>query len=179
LFIHPGWAHHLTMRNDDSSPDPGDLAKLGKLILEIRIALLTTVDRDGRFHTRPVQTMEVEAGRTLWFFTDWSSPKVDELNHDVRVSLGYADPAKNVYVAVAGSGRLMRDSRKAKELWCIEQRAYYPEGPEDERLALLRVVIDRAEYWIAPGGVSYIVAAVTAAVTGTPAGIIGENRKIE
>jgi general stress protein 26 len=162
-----------------SHSDPGDLAKLGEFILAIRVALLTTVDRDGQFHTRPVQTLEVEAGRTLWFFTDWSSPKVDELHHDARVSLGYADIAKNVYVAVTGSGRLMRDRQKAKNLWSIEQRAYYPQGPEDERLALLRVDIERAEYWVAPGRISYVVAAAAAAVTGTPAGIIGENRKIE
>jgi general stress protein 26 len=162
-----------------SHSDPGDLAKLGELIREIRVALLTTTDRDGGFHTRPVQTLQVEADGTLWFFTDWSSPKVDELHHDVRVSLGYADSAKNLYVAMIGSGRLIRDIQKAKELWSIEQRAYYPEGPEDERLALLRVVIERAEYWIAPGRISYLIAAVTAAVTGTPAGVVGENRKIE
>jgi general stress protein 26 len=159
--------------------EPGDLAKLGELILDIRVALLTTVDRDGRFHTRPVQTMALEQHRTLWFFTDWSSPKVDEMHHDVRVSLGYADPGKNAYVAVTGSSLLMRDDKKATELWSIEQRAYYPEGPQDERLALLRVDIERAEYWIAPGRLSYIVAAVTAAVTGVPAGIVGENHKIE
>jgi general stress protein 26 len=160
-------------------PDPGDLAKLGKLIRDIRVALLTTVDRDGRFHTRPVQTLQVEDDHTLWFFTDWSSPKVDELHHDVRVSLGYADSAKHVYAAVTGSGSLFRDVQKAKQLWSIEQRAYYPDGPEDERLALLRVVIERAEYWIAPGRTSYLIAAATAAVTGTPAGVLGENRKIE
>jgi general stress protein 26 len=159
--------------------NPDDFARLRELILDIRVALLTTVDRDGRFHTRPVQTLEVEDDRTLWFFTDWSSPKVDELHHDMRVSLGYADPANNVYVAVTGSGRLMRDREKAKELWSIEQRAYYPQGPEDERLALLRVDIERGEYWIAPGRISYIVAAVTAVVTGAPAAIVGENRKIE
>ena len=162
-----------------SQSDPGDLAVLSQFILDIRVGLLTTVDRDGHFHTRPVQTLEVEADRTLWFFTDWSSPKVDELHHDVRVSLGYADTARNVYVAVTGSGRLIRDGHKAKKLWSIEQRAYYPRGPEDQRLALLRVDIERAEYWIAPGRISYVVAAVAAAVTGTPAGIIGENRKIE
>lgn len=167
------------MSGETSHSKPGDLDKLGEFILDIRVALLTTVDRDGHFHTRPVQTLEVEGDRTLWFFTDWSSPKVDELKHDMRVSLGYADTAKNVYVAVTGSGRLMRDGQKAKKLWSTEQRAYYPQGPEDGRLALLRVDIDRAEYWIAPGRISYIVAAVTAAVTGTPAGIIGENRKIE
>jgi general stress protein 26 len=174
-----GRVHYLIMLETTSHPKPGDLAKLGELIRDIRVALLTTVDRDGNFHTRPVQTLEVEADRTLWFFTDWSSPKVNELHHDARVSLGYADPAKKTYVAVSGSGRLIRDVQKAKEIWSIEQRAYYPEGPEDERLALLRVAIERAEYWIAPGPVSYLIAAVTAAVTGTPAGIVGENRKVE
>jgi general stress protein 26 len=100
-----------------SHSDPGDFARLGELIRDIRVALLTTIDRDGRFHTRPVQTLQVEADRTLWFFTDWSAPKVDELHHDARVSLGYADPEKNVYVAVSGSGSLLRDAQKAKQLW--------------------------------------------------------------
>jgi general stress protein 26 len=159
-------------------PEPGDFAKVAELISEIRIALLTTVDPTGHFHTRPVQTLQVAADRSLWFFTDWNSPKVDELHHDVRVSVGYADPTKNRYVAVSGSGKLFRDIQRAKQLWSIEQRAYYPQGPEDERLALLRVVIERAEYWIAPGRSSYLVAAVTAAVTGAPAGVIGENRKL-
>jgi general stress protein 26 len=174
-----GRAQYPAMLENIPHPDPGDLAKLGELIRDIRVALLTTVDRDGSFHTRPVQTLQVEADRTLWFFTDWSSPKVDELQHDVRVSLGYADSAKKVYVAVTGSASLLRDIDKAKQLWSIEQRAYYPEGPEDSRLALLRVVIERAEYWIAPKRTSYLVAAVTAAVTGTPAGVVGENRKID
>src|ERR1700722_10146265 len=118
-----GRGQYLVMFEKSAHSEPGDLAKLGELIREIRVALLTTVDRDGHFHTRPVQTLQVEANRTLWFFTDWSSPKVDELNHNVRVSLGYADPAKKVYVAVTGASRLMRDREKAKELWSVEQRA--------------------------------------------------------
>jgi general stress protein 26 len=159
--------------------EPGDRRKVGELIRAIRVALLTTVDRDGRFHARPVQTLQVDADETLWFFTDWTSPKVDELHRDVRVSLGYADPAKNIYVAVSGVGTLLRDPQKASELWSVEQRAYYPQGPEDERLALLRVRIDQAEYWIAPGRVSYLVAAARASLTGVPAGVVGENRKVE
>ena len=142
------------------------------------MALLTTADRDGGLHTRPVQTLHADSDGTLWFFTDWRSPKADELQHDVRVSLGYADPARNTYVAISGSGSLLRDVRKAKQLWNIEQRAYYPEGPDDARLAVLRVTLERAEYWIAPGLTSYLIAAAKAAVTGTPAGIVGEHRKI-
>jgi general stress protein 26 len=156
---------------------PGELTKLLQMIREIRIALLTTVSRDGQFHTRPIQTLKAEADATLWFFTDWTSPKVAELERDARVSLGYADPAKNTYIALSGESRLIRDPQKAMELWSIEQRAYYPNGPDDERLALLRVAVLHAEYWIAPGRTSYLIAAVRAGVTGVPAEIIGENHK--
>jgi general stress protein 26 len=157
----------------------GDWAKLGKLIRDIRVALLTTVELDGQFHTRPVQTLEHEGRDTLWFFTDWSSPKVNEMHRDVRVALGYADPRQHAYVAVSGSATLLRDPQKAKELWGVEQRAYYPDGPQDRRLALLRVSIERAEYWLAPGPVSYLLAAAKAAVTGIPPAVIGENQKLE
>jgi general stress protein 26 len=156
----------------------GELSKLIELVRDIRVALLTTMDREGGFHTRPVQTLQAEVDGTLWFFTDGSSPKADELRHNLRVSLGYADPAKNVYVAISGCGSLLRDVQRAKQLWSIEQRAYYPEGPDDGHLALLRVTMDRAEYWIAPGRTSYLLAAAKAAVTGTPTGVLGENRKI-
>jgi general stress protein 26 len=157
----------------------GDLAELIRIIRDIRIALLTTVGSEGQFHTRPVQTLQVEADATLWFFTDWTSPKVAELDHDVRVGLGYSDIANNVYVALSGEAHLFRDPQKAKELWSIEQRAYYPKGPDDERLALLRVAILHAEYWIAPGRTSYLIAAVKAGVTGVPTEVIGENHKVE
>jgi len=157
----------------------GDLAELIRIIRDTRIALLTTVGSEGQFHTRPVQTLKAESDATLWFFTDWASPKVIELHDDVRVSLGYANLAKKTYVALSGEGRLLRDPQKAKELWNIEQRAYYPEGPDDERLAVLRVAVLRAEYWIAPGRASYLVAAVRAGVTGVPAEIVGENHKVK
>ena len=164
---------------DPDGPSADDLAKASALIQHIRIALLTSVDPQGQLHSRPVQTLQVEAARTLWFFTDWNSPKVGELAQDARVSLGYADLESHTFVVVSGTGRLLRDPQKARELWSVEQRAYYPEGPEDARLALLRVEIDRVEYWVAPGRLSYLVAAANAALTGEPAKVIGENRRVE
>jgi general stress protein 26 len=146
------------------------------LIREIPIALLTTFDSDAGFHTRPVQTLAVENDGTLWFFTDVHSGKADELRADMRVGLGYADTAGNRYVAVNGLGTVRRDPEKARELWQFEQHAYYPEGPADERLGVLRVQIERAEYWIAPGRSSYLFEALKATVTGLPAGIIGKNQ---
>ena len=167
------------MTPEGAVPDTQDaLPKILSLVRQISVALLTTFDRDGTLHTRPVQTLGVEDDGTLWFFTDLHSEKVGELLADMRVSLGYADTKANHYVAVSGLGTVRRDPHKARQLWAAEQRAYYPEGPDDERLGLLRVEIERAEYWIAPGRKSYLYAALKAAATGTPAGVLGENDEI-
>jgi general stress protein 26 len=149
--------------------DKAGLARLKELIEGIRVGLLTTVDLDGTLHTRPIETLRCDDDGTLWFFTDHQSPKANELSHDLRVSLGYADPAKNVYVAVAGHARILRDKALAADLWSFAQRAWYPKGLDDEHLSVLRVTPGRAEYWETPGKASYLLAAAAAAVTGQPA----------
>ena len=57
-----------------------DTAKLGELIKDIRVAMLTTVDNEGRLHSRPMATQQTEFDGTLWFFTDSDSVKVHELS---------------------------------------------------------------------------------------------------
>ena len=156
-----------------------EFARFADLIRQIQIGLLTSVDADGLLHTRPIETLQVDVpNQALWFFTDRRSAKADELKWDMRVSLGYAEPSKRIYVAVSGVATLLHDSQRARQLWKPEQLAFYPEGPEDERLAILKVQVQRAEYWIAPGHPAYLYAAATAAATGTPVGVLGENQKM-
>jgi len=158
-------------------PMDGEFGNIAKMIRDIQIALLTTVDREGHFHARPVQTLGIEQDRSLWFFTDIRSEKAFELARDVRLGLGYADPESRTYVAIAGTGRMLRDANKARELWTVEQRAYYPDGPEDQHLVLLRVRIERAEYWVSGGRTAHLLAAVRARMTGVPAAIVGRNSR--
>ena len=153
------------------------LAKLKELVERIRVGLLTTVDLDGILHTRPIETLRCDADGTLWFFTDHQSPKANEVSHDMRVSVGYSEPAKNIYVAIAGRARILRDRALAAELWIPTQRAWYPKGLEDEHLSILRVDLERAEYWERGGRASYLLAALTAAVTGKQAAV-GVDRKL-
>ena len=164
-------------------PDPvvaaaGELPKVLDLVRAIRVAFLVTMSREGEFHARPVQTMGSEPDGTLRFFTDVHSGKAEELRHDLRVGLAYADTSAHRYVAIRGSGHITRDPQLARDLWSIEQLAYYPHGPEDERLGLLTVRIEHAEYWLAPGRASYLIVALKAAVSGVPAGVVGENSEL-
>lgn len=58
-------------------------------------------------------------------------------------------------------------------------KSWFPEGKDDPNIALLKVDVDQAEYWDAPG--SRMVVAfdyLKARITGT-APQLGENKKVD
>ena len=74
---------------------------------------------------------------------------------------------------------MVRDEAKNKELWTMAMKAWFPKGPEDPELGLLKVSVDKAEYWDTPGStVIHLVGFVKATVTGKPYHP-GENEKVE
>jgi general stress protein 26 len=144
-------------------------AKLMELIDDIKFAMLTTVDRDGSLRSRPMATLDHEPDGSLWFFTSASEPKVDEILNDRHVNLSYAEPKRQCYVSVSGKAKIIRDMRKTKELWNPLHKAWFPKGPDDPDLAILKIEIDKAEYWESPSSkVVQLVGFIKAVVTGTP-----------
>ena len=128
------------------------LAKLGELIRNIKVAMLTTRDSDGTLHSYPMMTQGKRFDRNLWFFTSASSHKCLEVENDCGVNVSYADPSANRYVSVSGRARLVREREKLEALWSPLMKAWFPKGIDDPDLSLLQVTIERAEYWDAPAG---------------------------
>jgi len=121
-------------------------AKLVAMIDAINVGMLTTADEVGHLRARPMATQRAEDGH-LWFFTRKDSPKIDEIRKDCQVNVTYSDPANQVYVSVSGLARTLKDEAKVRELWTGEAQRWFPEGPDDPRIALLAVEISKAEYW--------------------------------
>jgi general stress protein 26 len=145
------------------------MKKLGELIRGIRVAMLTTIDEQGHLHSRPMATQDTDFDGTLWFFTRAHSPKVGEIDREHRVNVAYADAHTQHYVSVSGTARLVRDPARNKELWSPILKAWFPDGLDDPTLALLRVDVERAEYWDSPSSaVVKLVGFVKALATGTP-----------
>ena len=129
-----------------------DFARLKELIEDIRIAMMTTRDADGSLRSRPLQTLRCADEGTLWFFTSASSAKVEEAAAGGwQVNLSYANPGKMDYVSISGHATLSRDRELMKALWNKWVEVFFPKGLDDPDLALLRVDIDKAEYWDSPG----------------------------
>ena len=155
------------------------IAKLGKLIAKVKFAMLTTAEDDGTLRSRPMATQNHdEFDGDLWFFTKASAPKVGEVEHEHQVNVSYAEPSDQLFVSVSGLATLVRDQAKLKQLWSPAMKAWFPKGPEDPDLAMLKVHVEKAEYWDTPNSTFvHLVGFVKATVTGT-AYHPGENEKI-
>lgn len=144
-------------------------ALLKEKIKSVRVAMLTTHTEDGGLRSRPMQTNEMDANGTLWFFTKESSGKMDEIAQEHQVCLAYADPDSNTYVSVKGRAVQVDSQAKKTELYTPALKAWFPDGLEDPELTLLKVTIDEAEYW--DGSSNRLVVGfkmLKAALTGEP-----------
>jgi general stress protein 26 len=127
-----------------------DHKKLAELISEFRFVMLTTAAADGSLHSRPMTMQDRDFDGDLWFFTSADAPKVWEANRGHQVNVSFSDPHKNTYISVSGTANLVRDRKKIEELWKPPYKLFFPKGLEDPELALLKVTVEKAEYWDSP-----------------------------
>lgn len=155
------------------------IEKLRDMIMGIDIAMLTTVDdSDGTLRSRPMSTQQVEFDGDLYFFTYNNSPKADDVRSEHQVNVSYAHPGKDLYVSVSGLATMSLDRAKMQELWSPVLKAWFPQELETPNIALLRVVVDKAEYWASDGKIAEVINMVKAVITGTEADY-GKNEKLD
>jgi general stress protein 26 len=123
--------------------------RLWDLIRDIHFAMLTTRHRNGQLQARPVTTQNsrLDEDASLWFFMSRHGEPVADLLADPIVSVVYADPGEDSYVSVSGTASMVDDSAKKQRLWSRHAQTWFPGGPNDPDLALVRVRIEHAEYW--------------------------------
>lgn len=155
--------------------DKGDLKKLRKLIKGARVAMLTTVAPDGFLRSRPMATLKAPFEGDLWFFTRASAPKADEIRDNDHVNVSFSDGDDDRYLSISGTASLVRDTARLEELWSGRLKNWFPAGKKDPDLALLRVRVDRAEYWDAKTAAMVALAGLVQSPKGS--GPTGENRK--
>ena len=81
-------------------------AKVSELVKGIRIAMLTTLARDGSVSSRPMAVQDEPFDGNLWFLTRVSSEKVDELEENSRVTLTFAEPKDARFITLKGSASI-------------------------------------------------------------------------
>jgi general stress protein 26 len=161
------------------------LDELYDLIEGIEIAMFTTRRSDGHLVSRPMATQERVSGADLWFVTDVSSHKLDELGFDPHVNLAFYNTRSREWVSVAGTAQISQDRNLIKELYKPDWKAWFGDeggnrdgGPDDPRLALILVEAQSVEYMVVNKPKPVVLFEVAKAmVTGTPPNV-GEQRSL-
>ncbi len=156
------------------------LSRLREIVKAVDICMLTTTDDEGGLRSRPMSNnRDVEFDGDLWFFTYGSSHKVDEVGRVPQVNASFADVSAQLYASLTGNAEVVRDRAKIEELWKPELRAWFPEGVDTPDIALLKVTVERAEYWDGSQSfVAHAVGLISSLISGEHAQL-GENQKLE
>jgi general stress protein 26 len=117
------------------------------LVKDVNICMFTTIDDKGDISSRPMATIDIDEEGNIWFFTNEFSEKIHEVSKDNTVNLIYAHPGKNTYLNVKGTCKVVIDRAKMKELWNPMMKAWFPDGLDDAKLCLVRVMTQEAHYW--------------------------------
>lgn len=155
------------------------MEKVAELVKEIRFAMMTTQEHDGTLHSRPMTTLQMDEDGCLWFFTNQHSFMVDDIQEQAHVNLAYARTDKQDYLSVAGSAEVVRDREKMQALWTAWIKPWFREGLDDPDLALLKVRVDTADYWEAPGSaVKRLYGLAKGVLTGNTDALGGHGRAV-
>ena len=120
---------------------------------------------------------EVEFDGDLWFFASRSSRQVTHVTGSPQVNVATSGSSR--WVSLTGHAVVVDDLAKKQQLWNAVVGAWFPDGPEDPDVVLIRVEAASAEYWDSPGGrLASLVSFAKAKVTGRPYSG-GENETVD
>ncbi len=99
---------------------------------------LVTLDDSGHPQIRTMNPFPPEEDMTVWIATSTLTRKAQQMRHDSRVTLYYADHSKATgYVAIMGRAQLIDDRAEMVK----RKRAYWDQAfPEFKNLVLIKVV---------------------------------------
>lgn len=143
----------MSEKNDGHAKDYHELSgdeareKVAGLVKGIHICMMNTLAKDGSIDSRPMALQNTPFDGTFWFLTRESSEKVDEVGADRHVTLTFAEPSDHKYVTLKGRASVSQDHAKVHELWNAMYKAWFPKGPEDPDIAVLRVKVTDGDYW--------------------------------
>ncbi len=127
--------------------------ELRELMDEFKTAILVTRGRDEQYHARPMQLHHNGPEGALWFSTSLDSQKVADLRADPHCAVALHDGGSSPsYVSISGIADLVQDRELIRQMWDPSWKAWFPDGPDEADLVLVRVRPLHAEYVNPKGG---------------------------
>jgi general stress protein 26 len=99
-------------------------------------------------HARPMTAQIEGENGPIWFFTSKDNGIVEKLSQGDRAIATFVSKGHDLFATVHGSLKVDNDPATIDRLWNPFAAAWYEEGKDDPKLALLRLDAERAEIWL-------------------------------
>ncbi len=159
-------ASHLLER-PEGDVETSERQRVRGLIQRAGVAMLVTIDEHAIPVGRPMLPLLLDGDPCLYFLTHQDSRKVSQIT--ARSQVGLTMITEGCYLVVTGTAATLREHALIQRLWRPTYRAWFPDGKDDREATVLRVTVDRVDYWEPPRSRMMRVAqAVKAVLTGRP-----------
>jgi general stress protein 26 len=146
------------------------------LVKSIDFCMFVTWDGE-RQRARPLSARPRREEGKIYFLTDVTGQKDDQIERFPKVALAFADIRGHDYVAITGHATVSADREKIAELWEGLDRDFW-DGPDDPAIRLIAVDPEDAELWAGPNRFAAVAKLVAGAMAGVKADF-GENVKVD
>ena len=103
----------------------------------------------------------------LWFITARGTDLVTTLTSGPKEAMHVvSDGGEGLYARVHGRLSLSDDAAKLDELWNAVAASWFEDGQRDPDVQLVRMDLDRAEFWLTGGALSFLYQIAKSKVTG-------------
>jgi len=155
--------------------DSKEVDRVWKLVEDIRTCMLASVDGSA-VRSRPMSAIARQSENAIYFLTDASGHKDNEIEGDHHVCLSFQKDKDGKYLSISGAGRVLEDRALIKELWSIAAEAWW-DGPEDPSIRVIEVTPVDAQYWESSHGPAAWVQMTLAAAFGAKPDL-GDTHKV-
>jgi general stress protein 26 len=157
--------------------DQPSLDRVWDIIEGVGVCMLTT-RFDGGLRARPVEPRPDRKASLIWVVTDLHSDKEHEIEAEHDVGLVFIDQKSHAYLSITARAQVRKDTAKAKEVWRGTDTIWWPGGPDDSNVCVLRIAPVTAELWDGPASKAVAIYEIAKAkLTGAKPNL-GENRKV-
>ena len=119
------------------------VASAMSIMNSVETCALITISKDGTPTARTMAPFEPDENLIVWFGTNSSSRKVEQISQDPRVSLYYLDGDNSGYVQIQGRAEIINSEDAKQKYWKEEWQDFYPDYPEG--FSLIKVTPIRME----------------------------------
>ena len=124
------------------------VAKLKQLAEDAQTCFLCSNIKTGlSVSARPMTVQEVDDEGNLWFLIANDSGTYKDLSTDPFTQMFFQGSKYSDYLNVYGIAELSADKDKIHQFWKPILKAWFTEGEDDPRIAVLKVEPTEAYYW--------------------------------